>query len=277
MSVKIISIQSSVLNGIVGNSAAKLVFDRFGVQGIYIPTIILSNHRGEKSSIEYTHTRKLINSYNSLKSVYQISKKDPLLIGYCPSSKIINEIKTLSCHHNKVFLDPVIGDSDTGLYLSQDVVSHLPKLVNQANFISLNFFEFNILFKQETHDNLKKIIQNIITISQKLKKNLFVRSIIHKTKLYNVISDPRSTFVIETPNIQFASRVNGAGDITTALFVLEQLKFPKNPKKILENTTNKIFYLIKNNKARNFNYQTSNLISKMKNEINYRAKKIDGF
>ena len=49
---KIITIQSTVLNDLVGNQAASLIFGNLSYQVLQIPTIILSSHKGNKNFIE---------------------------------------------------------------------------------------------------------------------------------------------------------------------------------------------------------------------------------
>ena len=89
-------------------------------------------------------------------------------------------------------------------------------------------------------------VNNILFIIIKNNKILFIRSIIGKNKiLINMIVSNKECFYIETPNVKFKKRVDGAGDISTALFT-HYIFTIKDLNKTLELTTNQMFNIIKN-------------------------------
>ena len=64
---KILSIQSTVLNDLVGNQAARSILKPLKHNLIEVPTIILTSHKGQKSSLQI-HSNDL--------NISDLNKKD---------------------------------------------------------------------------------------------------------------------------------------------------------------------------------------------------------
>ena len=243
---KIITIQSTVLNDLVGNQAASLILGNLSYQVLQIPTIILSSHKGNKNFIEIPIKHNTPHSFfTALKKLYAFNN-DIFLVGYVPNRKIGNSVIKIIKGQKKVVVDPVMGDTDTGIYVSQDVIKFLPKIIEQASHISLNFFEWSTLTnKNYLHYNFNEIAKDAKNYCTKNNKILFIRSIIGKNKsLINMIVSNKECFYIETPNVKFKKRIDGAGDISTALFT-HYIFTIKDLNKTLELTTNQMFNIIK--------------------------------
>ena len=243
---KIITIQSTVLNDLVGNQAASLILGNLSYQVLQIPTIILSSHKGNKNFIEIPIKHNTPHSFfNALKKLYTFNNAT-FLVGYVPNRKIGNSVIKIIRGQKKVVVDPVMGDTDTGIYVSQDVIKFLPKIIEQASHISLNFFEWSILTNKDyLRYDFNEIAKDAKNYCIKNNKILFIRSIIGKNKiLINMIVSNKECFYIETPNVKFKKRVDGAGDISTALFT-HYIFTIKDLNKTLELTTNQMFNIIK--------------------------------
>ena len=130
------------------------------------------------------------------------------------------------------------------------MINFLPKIIKQASHVSLNFFEWSTLEKKNHKDyKLITIAKDAKNYCKKNNKILFIRSIIGpKKNLINMIVSNKNCFYIETPNIKFKKRIDGAGDISTALFTHHVFN-NVNLKKTLELTTNLMFKIIKNIKG----------------------------
>jgi pyridoxine kinase len=260
---KIITIQSTVLNDLVGNQAASLILGNLSYQVLQIPTIILSSHKGNKNFIEIPIKHNTPHSFfNALKKLYTFNNAT-FLVGYVPNRKIGNSVIKIIRGQKKVVVDPVMGDTDTGIYVSQDVIKFLPKIIEQASHISLNFFEWSILTNKDyLRYDFNEIAKDAKNYCIKNNKILFIRSIIGKNKiLINMIVSNKECFYIETPNIKFKKRVDGAGDISTALFT-HYIFTIKDLNKTLELTTNQMFNIIK--KIKNNKIAIDDVISKKK-------------
>ena len=150
---KIITIQSNVLNDLVGNQAASLILGNLSYKVLQIPTIILSSHKGNKNFIEIPirqNTPEVF--FRAFQKIYKLNQNDIFLVGYIPNKKIGNSVLKIITGKKNVVVDPVIGDIDTGSYVSEEVVKFLPKVIKQASHVSLNFFEWSTLENKEYKD-----------------------------------------------------------------------------------------------------------------------------
>ena len=270
---KIITIQSTVLNDLVGNQAASLILGNLSYQVLQIPTIILSSHKGNKNFIEIPIKHNTPHSFfNALKKLYTFNNAT-FLVGYVPDRKIGNSVIKIIRGQKKVVVDPVMGDTDTGIYVSQDVIKFLPKIIEQASHISLNFFEWSILTNKDyLRYDFNEIVKDAKNYCIKNNKILFIRSIIGKNKiLINMIVSNKECFYIETPNVKFKKRVDGAGDISTALFT-HYIFTIKDLNKTLELTTNQMFNIIK--KIKNNKIAIDDVISK-KEVFKFKTKSLN--
>ncbi|MDA9605202.1 bifunctional hydroxymethylpyrimidine kinase/phosphomethylpyrimidine kinase [Alphaproteobacteria bacterium] len=270
---KIITIQSTVLNDLVGNQAASLILGNLSYQVLQIPTIILSSHKGNKNFIEIPIKHNTPQSFfNALKKLYTFNNAT-FLVGYVPNRKIGNSVIKIIRGQKKVVVDPVMGDTDTGIYVSQDVIKFLPKIIEQASHISLNFFEWSILTNKDyLRYDFNEIAKDAKNYCIKNNKILFIRSIIGKNKiLINMIVSNKECFYIETPNVKFKKRVDGAGDISTALFT-HYIFTIKDLNKTLELTTNQMFNIIK--KIKNNKIAIDDVISK-KEVFKFKTKSLN--
>jgi len=270
---KIITIQSTVLNDLVGNQAASLILGNLSYQVLQIPTIILSSHKGNKNFIEIPIKHNTPHSFfNALKKLYTFNNAT-FLVGYVPNRKIGNSVIKIIRGQKKVVVDPVMGDTDTGIYVSQDVIKFLPKIIEQASHISLNFFEWSILTNKDyLRYDFNEIAKDAKNYCIKNNKILFIRSIIGKNKiLINMIVSNKECFYIETPNVKFKNRVDGAGDISTALFT-HYIFTIKDLNKTLELTTNQMFNIIK--RIKNNKIAIDDVISK-KEVFKFKTKSLN--
>ena len=73
---KILSIQSTVLNDLVGNQAARSILKPLQHNLIEVPTIILTSHKGQKSSLQiHSNELNISKIFNNVRSTYGIKKK----------------------------------------------------------------------------------------------------------------------------------------------------------------------------------------------------------
>ena len=248
---KIISIQSTVLNNIVGNQAARYILIPRKYEFFEIPTIILTSHKAIKNSINISMgklTPWII--FNNLKKIYKLSKNDLTIIGYLPDRKSIPSIGKILKIQKKILLDPVMGDVGVGLYVPKDVANYFKKIVTKTKYLSANFFEWSYLNnKNYKRYEIFDVFSDMQSFSKKNKSILLIRSVPFKKKLMNIICSPKKIYFIETPNLKFSHRFHGAGDLTTALFA-DQISKKKSEKKILENITNEIFRILNQYKTK---------------------------
>lgn len=157
---RILSIQSQVLYGHVGNSAAGFALERLGHEVIAVPTTVLSFHPGHgKPSGEAVPAGQISDWLAALRAKGLLAKCDAILTGYFakadqiePVAKVIWELKK-SNPDLIYFCDPVFGDEKTGRFLPRDVEKALVKhLLPIADFAAPNRFELTELTGKPVKD-----------------------------------------------------------------------------------------------------------------------------
>nr|CCD17296.1 unnamed protein product [Trypanosoma congolense IL3000] len=151
----ILSIQSFVTHGYVGNKAATFPLQLHGFDVDGINTVCLSNHsgypviRGHRMSVEeYDELMEGIRANNFLSGYRYI------LSGYINNVDIIGrvrktlqEVRELREKEGKqltFFCDPVMGD-DGKMYCKQEVLEAYRELIPFADVVTPNYFEASLL------------------------------------------------------------------------------------------------------------------------------------
>ena len=248
----ILSIQSTVLNDLVGNQAARSILQSRKHNLIEVPTIILTSHKGQKSSLQlHSNELNILKVFANVRTAYKIKTGDLTIIGYLPTKNSTKHISHIMKVQRNILLDPVIGDIGVGMYVNTDVAKYFQRIFTKTKYLSANFFEWGFLNKKNIdHYQFSEIVYDLKNFCSKNKSTVLIRSIPKKNKLINLIASPRGTWGIVTPEIKFKTRYHGAGDLTTALFA-HYLTQKISEKKILENLTNDIFQIISKKRKKN--------------------------
>jgi pyridoxine kinase len=151
--MSVISIQSQVAFGHVGNSAAVFPMQMHGIDVMAVPTTLLSNRPGYPTIRGRVLDAPLV--ADLLRGIEERGAADSckmILSGYLGSPEIaavVADFVTRARARNPTLLyccDPVLGDRDRGLFVQKDI----PPLVRDrlcplANIITPNHFEFEFL------------------------------------------------------------------------------------------------------------------------------------
>ncbi|KAF9512662.1 hypothetical protein BS47DRAFT_1372736 [Hydnum rufescens UP504] len=172
MSGRVLSIQSHVVSGYVGNKAATFPLQVLGYDVDAVNTVQYSNHAG------YRRFAGTNSQATELDSIFEAMKKNGLfranriLTGYVPNASslqsIANLIKWMCSGENEIMylLDPVMGD-DGRLYVSPDVVPvYRDVLLPLATVITPNWFEVEILtgIKITTMASIKSAVEKLHSV-----------------------------------------------------------------------------------------------------------------
>src|SRR5579871_6622913 len=153
----VISIQSQVAYGHVGNSAAVFPMQMHGIDVIAVPTTLLSNRPGYPTVRGQVLDAKLVaDLLIGIEERGAVDGAQMILSGYLGSPDIacvVADFVERARTHNPALLyacDPVLGDRDRGLFVQADI----PKLVRErlcrlADIITPNHFEFESLCDRE--------------------------------------------------------------------------------------------------------------------------------
>lgn len=157
---RILSIQSQVLYGHVGNSAAKFALERLGHEVIAVPTTVLSYHPGHgRPRGEAVSAKQLSDWLGALKAKGMLKAVDAVLTGYFAREDQILPVAELIWALRKensgliYFCDPVFGDEKGGRFLPREVATAIQKhLIPLADFAAPNRFELSELTGKPVED-----------------------------------------------------------------------------------------------------------------------------
>ncbi|MFT3993141.1 MAG: pyridoxal kinase [Dysgonomonas sp.] len=236
MNKHIISIQSQVAHGYVGNNIAGLAIQLHGIAPIALPTVILSNPVDYKytygSPVEKTLFCDLLKGVVINQFIDQC---DYLISGYCNSKDIISSIsdfvqKTKTSKEYMYIYDPVCGDIRSGgLYIPKEIADYsITQLLPLSDIITPNKFELEYILKEEieteyqllhavqAHDILKKktVIATSMSFEDTPEENIEV-VLIKDNEIKRFVSSRLPIDVV------------GTGDLFTAI-VTSQLNLSKS-------------------------------------------------
>ncbi|CAI5757822.1 unnamed protein product [Candida verbasci] len=222
----VLSIQSHVVHGFVGNKAAIFPLQTQGWDVDNINTVDYSNHTGYGSFSGSTL------SPDELKSIFQQLINldihyDAIITGYIPNSQLIRIINDfireykLSHPHLIYLLDPVMGDNHY-LYVDKSCVSEYQEILNNkiVDIITPNQFELELLtnIKIESKFNLVKAINylhdhyNISNVVITSVVDVFEDDLIH---CIASVKNQEKKIEFRIPTIK--SYFTGVGDLFSAL------------------------------------------------------------
>jgi len=231
--LNILSLQSHVAYGHVGNSAAVFALQRLGVEVWPIHTVQLSNHTGYATArgraFDAAHIRELT---QGLRERDLLGKCDGVLSGYVGSAEVgaaildaVAEVKranpsALYC------CDPVIGDVERGAFVKPGVADFMrARAVPAADIVTPNQFEL----EQITGYNARSVPEALAAIDALRKlgpKIVLVTSLLTDQTPADVIDlavcDETGHHRLRTPRLPVAA--HGAGDAIAALFMAHYLR-----------------------------------------------------
>lgn len=247
----ILSLQSHVAYGYVGNKAAVFPLQRLGHEVININTVQFSNHTGYGSwtgdimSIE--HIDKIFDGLNQRGVLENL---DGVLTGYLGDKSLgdilLRWLKVIREKNPQVVYccDPVIGDTDRGIFVRPGVPEFFAnQAVSQANILTPNQFELTNLTGIEIN-TLKDAELACQQLHQRGAKMILVTSLTRNEmpheQIEMLLSCPNETLLVATPRLDMPIAPNGSGDMTAAVFLAKYLE-TKDPAASLAHTAAAIY------------------------------------
>lgn len=225
--MKILSIQSAVAYGHVGNSAAVFPLQRIGVEVLPVYTVNFSNHtgygawRGPLISPDDVHDVILgIDERGALAGV------DVVLSGYQGSEGIGDVIldavaRVKSANPAAVYsCDPVMGNAISGCFVAPAIPVLLrDRVVPNADIITPNQFELGFLTETEPSD-LDSTLASVDAARTMGPSTVLVTSVERpdapEGTVEMLVVTGEGGWMVQTPRIPM--KANGSGDVTAALF-----------------------------------------------------------
>jgi pyridoxine kinase len=227
----VLSIQSHVAYGYVGNRAAVLPLQAMGHEIITVNTVQLSNHTGygdfKGDFFSEEHISSVLQGVEDRGVFPQI---DAVLTGYLGNPDLgdlvlstIEKIKTCSEKDVLYICDPVMGDVGRGFFVKDELPPFFKeKAAQKSDILTPNQFELEFLAGQDIKD-VDDALNACKTMHDKGVKQVLLTSLEVSTTPQGFIQMLLSTshngaYVITTPKLEFNIPLNGSGDTTAALF-----------------------------------------------------------
>ncbi|MEU8073692.1 pyridoxal kinase PdxY [Micromonospora sp. NPDC049151] len=250
--MKILSIQSSVAYGHVGNSAAVFPLQRLRHEVWPVLTVHFSNHTGYGAwrgpllaptdvadVIAGIEDRGVLGTADAVLSGYQ---GDPavgaVILDAVARVKAANPAALYCC-------DPVMGDVGRGMFVRPGIPEYLrDTVVPRADIVTPNQFELEFLAGRTT-GTLDDLLAAVDAVRATGPRHVLVTSVLHGDlpagHLEVVAVSDDGAWAVTTPLLPITP--NGGGDVTAALY-LAHLATTGSPRTALEHTTNSIYAVL---------------------------------
>lgn len=229
----ILSIQSHVAYGHVGNSAAVFPLQRLGFEVWPVHTVQFAAHTGYGAPKGRVFDAAMIaDIVAGISERSDFATCEAVLSGYLGSIEIggaileaVERVKTAN-PEALYCCDPVLGDVGKGIFVRPDVPGFMrDHVVPRADIITPNLFEFEALTGIVCHDlaSMRRAIEamhragpGIVLVTSALMPDT------PPDAFDMLVSDGASLWRLRTPKLDI--RPNGAGDVTAALFLAHCLR-----------------------------------------------------
>ena len=234
--MNLLSIQSHVAYGHVGNSAAVFPLQRLGVEVWPIDTVQFSNHTGYGKWQGRVFDAGLIRDMvGGIEQRGVLGECDGVLSGYMGGADIgaaiLDAVATVRRANPaaRYCCDPVIGDVGRGIFVRDGIPQFMKeKAVPAADIVTPNQFELDYLAGRESR-TLADALAAVKAVHGLGPRAVLVTSLHVDDAPDDAIdllaSDATGRFRLRTPKLNLA--VNGAGDAIAALFFAHYLRVGK--------------------------------------------------
>jgi pyridoxine kinase len=231
--VNILSIQSHVAYGHVGNSAAVFALQRLGCEVWPVHTVQFSNHTGYGSWKGEVFSVPMIEEVVAgIADRGVLASCDGVLSGYVGSlatgTAILGVVeKARTANPDVVYgCDPVIGNRVRGTFVEPGIAEFFRDCaVPAAQIVTPNHFELDRLVGRDTA-NLAQLLSAIDDLHAAGPRTILITSVqVSETPVGHVdviASDGAAKYLVRTPRLATAG--NGAGDLIAALFLFHDLR-----------------------------------------------------
>ena len=232
--VSILSIQSTVAYGHVGNSAAVFPLQRLGLEVWPVATVHFSNHTG------YGQWRGPLLAAQEVREVLLgieergvLGRCDAVLSGYQGAQDVgavvldaVARVKAVN-PHAVYCCDPVLGDTGRGFFVRPGIPEFMrDHVIPAADIATPNHFELDYLTgRAERTTTMAEVLAAVADLRAMGPRTVLVTSLVHDgmgaDTLELLAADDSGVWLVSTPLLPVS--VNGAGDLTAALFLAHLL------------------------------------------------------
>lgn len=249
----ILSIQSAVAYGHVGNSAAVFPLQRIGHEVWPVYTVNYSNHTGYGAwGGPIIPAEDVAAVLAGVKDRGAFSLIDGILTGYQASPEIadviVGTVRDIKAENPEAIYtcDPVMGSATSGCFVA-DTIPPLFRstIVPAADIITPNQFELGYLTERDVTD-LDSTLAAVDAAREMGPSTVLVTSVKRPETPEDAVEmiavDDNGKWIVRTPRLPF--KRNGSGDVTAALFTGHYLR-GRDAKDALAKTASSVYDLLR--------------------------------
>ena len=249
--MRVLSIQSSVAYGHVGNSAAVFPLQRLGHEVWPVLTVHFSNHTG------YGEWRGPVLRPEDVADVIAgvddrgvLAECDAVLSGYqgdpAVGTVVLDAVERVRSQNPEAVYccDPVMGDVGRGMFVRPGIPEFMrEEVVPRADIITPNHFELDFLAGTPT-STLDEVLAAVDVVRACGPRDVLVTSVVEagRSDTLDVVAvSDEGAWAVTTPLLPISP--NGCGDVTAAVY-LAHLHTTGSPRTALERTTSTVFAIL---------------------------------
>lgn len=223
---RVLSIQSEVVFGHVGNSAARFALQRLGIDVLALPSVLFSNHPGHGGRRgEATPAAALDDLLTGLEERGFLDEVDAVISGYLgdpAQAAIVRRAVTAVKSRNPTalyLLDPVFGD-DGGAYAKPGIAEAMAReLLPLADIVTPNRFELASLTSRKI-----ETAADAASAARLLGRPLVLATSTpaEDGRIGTMAVSASEVFLVTTPRVD--APPSGTGDLLASLFLGWRLK-----------------------------------------------------
>ena len=247
----LLSLQSHVAYGHVGNRAAVFPLQRHGFDVTAIHTVQFSNHTGYgEFTGEVFSPAHLMDVLNGIEARGALARMQALLTGYLGDERTgdvaLEALARIRRHqpHALYCCDPVMGDTGRGFFVKPGLPEWIrDHAITRASIITPNQFELGFL-ADRTIGSRSDALTAAADLRARGPKQVIVTSLdvpeLPEHHIAMLLDNEEGSWEVMTPKLHFDTPPNGAGDVTSALFLAHMLK-GASPEQALAQTASSVF------------------------------------
>jgi len=226
----VLSLQSRVAYGHVGNAASVFPLQRLGIEAWALDTVAFSNHTGHgrwRGSI--VPAAEIASLFEGIADLGILPQIDAVLSGYlvdAATGPVLLDIveRVRGANPEALFcVDPVIGDVETGSYVTEGIAEFFrDRALALADIVTPNHFELEYLTGGKVA-SLGEAASAAASLRARGPSIVLITSLdAAPDQVTMLAAGPDGAWAVETPRLPVV--LNGCGDVTAALFLAHLLR-----------------------------------------------------
>ena len=221
----VLSLQSRVAYGHVGNAASVFPLQRLGIEAWALDTVAFSNHTGHgrwRGSI--VAAAEIASLFDGIADLGILPRIDAVLSGYLGDAAtgpvLLDIVERVRGANPEVLfcVDPVIGDIETGSYVTEGIAEFFrDRALALADIVTPNQFELEYLTGGRVA-SIAEAASAAAALRARGPKIALITSLdAAPDRVTMLAAGTDGVWAVETPRLPVV--LNGCGDVTAALFL----------------------------------------------------------